>query len=200
MKSNLMLFIDGIFKENPAFFLILGMCPTLAVTTSLENGIGMGIATSAVLLFSCILISMIKDFIPHDIRIPSFIVIIASFVTITSLIMEAFAPNLFTRLGIYVPLIVVNCIVLGRVLAFAYKNPVLPTFFDSLGMGFGFTGALIIIATIRELLGTGKIVFMGTTLLSLPISKMIIMVLPPGALLTMGLLLGLFNMKRLKNG
>ena len=158
-KTNLILFSEGIFSKNPIFFMLLGLCPTLAVTTTLENGIGMGIATAFVLLFSSGFISLFRKFIPSSIRIPSFIVIIASFVTINSLLMEAFVPTLFNKLGIYIPLIVVNCIVLGKALSFAYKNPLIPSLFDAFGAGLGFTFALILIAALREIIGTGSIIF-----------------------------------------
>jgi len=192
-KSNFEILFQGVFSKNPIFFLILGMCPTLAVTTSLDNGIGMGLATSFVILSSCLLISSIRKIVPNDIRIPASIVIIASFVTIASMIMEAYAPQLFLRLGIYVPLIVVNCIVLGRALAFSYKNSIIPSFFDALGSGLGFTVALVLIASLREIIGTGSLAFLGNTLFTIPNLSVGIMILPPGALLIMGLLLGLFN-------
>lgn len=195
-KNNFTLFFEGIFSKNPIFFLILGMCPTLAVTTSIDNALGMAVATLFVLVFSCILISGIRKLIPENIRIPAFIVIIAGFVTVANLFMEALAPALYERLGVYVLLIVVNCIVLGRSLAFAYKNPIIPSFFDSFGMGIGFSVALIIISAIRELIGTSKIALFGNTLISLPVGSVSMMVLPPGALLTMGLLLALINYAR----
>ncbi len=189
-KSNFRAFFAGLFSKNPVFFLLLGLCPTLAVTTSVENGIGMGLATAFVLIFSSIIISLLKHYVRADIRIPAFIVIIASLVTIVSMLMEAFFPAISASLGIYLPLIVVNCIVLGRALAFAYKNPMIPSFFDAAGMGIGFTGALIIISGIREILGTGRILLSGDIIFSLPIESINIMILPPGALLTLGLILG----------
>lgn len=195
-EGNLKLFIDGIFIRNPLFALFLGLCPALAITKSVENSVGMGIATTAVLLFSCITVSLIRRFIPEDVRIPAFIVIIASGVTIVRFFMEAYFPPLYERLGIYIPLIVVNCIVLGRVLAFAYRNDPLPSFFDALGTGFGFALGLIVIGFVRELLGEGGIRFMGASLMSIPIEPVGVMTLAPGALLTMGVLLAFINVFR----
>lgn len=186
-------FLRGIIRQNPAFVLILGMCPTLAITTSLENSLGMGLATLFVLVASNLLVSSLRNFIPNKVRIPIFVVIIATFVTVVSLIMEAYTPALFVRLGIYVPLIVVNCIIMGRAEAFASRNPVGRSIIDGLGMGTGFTLALILIGSIREILGTSKIVFLGHTLISTPSASFGLMVLPPGAYLVMGLLLGLFR-------
>jgi electron transport complex protein RnfE len=190
--------LRGIVKQNPAFVLLLGMCPTLAVTVSIENALGMGLATLFVLVSSNILISSIRSLVPDKVRIPIFIVVIATFVTIVSLIMEAFTPSLFARLGIYVPLIVVNCIIMGRAEAYAYRNPVGKSALDGLGMGTGFTLALILIGGIREILGTGKVVFLGTTLLDTHAATVNLMVLPPGAYLIMALLLVVF--RRFKNG
>ena len=144
---------NGIVKENPTLVLMLGMCPTLAVTTSAINGLGMGLTTTAVLAMSNVIISLLRKVIPNKIRIPAFIVIIASFVTILQLLLQAYIPSLYTSLGIYIPLIVVNCIILGRAEAYAYKNPVLPSFFDGLGMGLGFTVSLTLIGLLREFLG-----------------------------------------------
>ena len=183
----------GIFRKNPAFVLILGMCPTLAVTISIENALGMGLATLFVLVASNILISSLRSLIPSKVRIPVFIVIIATFVTIISFLMEAFAPALFASLGIYVPLIVVNCIIMGRAEAFAYKNKVTKSFMDGLGMGVGFTLALILIGAIREILGAGSVTFMGNTLFATSIPAVGLMLLPPGAYLVMGLLLAMFR-------
>jgi len=184
-------FKKGILKENPTFRLVLGICPTLAVTTSVENGIGMGIAATFVLLGSNIFISLLRNFIPDKVRIPCFIVIISTFVTITDLVMAAYAPDLHNALGIFIPLIVVNCIIMGRAEAFASKASIGRSIADALGMGTGFTLALILISGIRELFGNG-------TLLGFPVmfsgySPAVIMILPPGAFLTMGLLLGFFN-------
>jgi len=191
MKKLFKEFTKGIALENPTFVLVLGLCPTLAVSTSVENAIGMGIAATFVLLGSNIIISSLRKIIPDRIRIPCFIVVIATFVTIAELLMKAYFPALDRALGIYVPLIVVNCIVLGRAEAFACKNTVMHSLFDALGMGVGFTLALMIIAAIRELLGNG-------TLLGFQIMKnfepAVIMVLAPGALLTIGLLIALINL------
>lgn len=183
-------FTKGIAMENPIFGLVLGLCPALAVSTSAANGIGMGIAATFVLLGSNIIISALRKFIPDEIRIPCFIVIIATFVTINEMVLKAYFPALNQALGIYVPLIVVNCIVLGRVEAFASKRRVLDSLFDALGMGVGFTIALCFIAALREFLGAGKI--LGISLLS-GFEPAAMFVLAPGALLTLGLLIGLVN-------
>jgi electron transport complex protein RnfE len=185
--------LRGILKQNPTFVLILGMCPTLAVTISIENALGMGLATLFVLVASNILISSLRNHIPNRVRIPIFIVVIATFVTVVSMVMEAYSPNLFARLGIYVPLIVVNCIIMGRAEAYAYRNPVGRSAIDGLGMGAGFTLALLLIGAIREILGTGKLVFLGQTLLDTHAASVNLMILPPGAYLIMALLLGLFR-------
>jgi len=184
-------FTRGIFLENPTFRLILGMCPTLAVSTSLVNAIGMGAATTFVLLGSNILVSLFRKLIPSNIRIPAFIVIIATFVTIVELIMQAYFPALSKSLGIFIPLIVVNCIILGRAEAFASKNPVFPSILDALGMGIGFTGALALLGSIREILGAGTI--LGHNIFGAGFNPVAIMILPPGAFIALGLLLGLFN-------
>lgn len=148
---------NGLVKENPTLVLMLGMCPTLAVTTSAINGLGMGLTTTVVLALSNVIIAALRNIIPDKIRIPAFIVIIASFVTIMQLLLQAYIPSLYTALGIYIPLIVVNCIILGRAEAYAYKNPVIPSFFDGLGMGLGFTVALTIIGLIREFIGGASV-------------------------------------------
>ena len=150
-------FVNGLIKENPTFVLMLGMCPTLAVTTSAMNGLGMGLTTTVVLVLSNMLISLLRNIIPAKVRIPAFIVIIASFVTMVELLLEGFIPSLYDALGIYIPLIVVNCIILGRAEAFASKNPVIPSAFDGLGMGLGFSVALTCIGAVREILGAGEI-------------------------------------------
>ena len=146
---------NGLVKENPTFVMMLGMCPTLAVTTSAINGIGMGLSTTVVLVMSNMLISMLRKIIPDSVRMPAFIVVVASFVTIVQFLMEGFTPSLYESLGIYIPLIVVNCIILGRAESYASKNPVLPSIFDGLGMGLGFTVALIAIGLVREIIGSG---------------------------------------------
>jgi electron transport complex protein RnfE len=181
----------GIFKDNPTFRLLLGICPTLAVTTSIKNGIGMGLATTFVLLGSNICISLLRNFIPDKIRIPAFIVIISTFVTLIDLLMAAYEPGLHEALGIFIPLIVVNCIIMGRAEAFASRSPVFLSIADALGMGIGFTLSLSLISLVRELLGSGTV--FGIDLLSSFYNPAVIMILPPGAFLTMGLLLGLFN-------
>jgi len=191
MKRFFNEFLKGIIKENPTFVLALGLCPTLAVSVSITNGIGMGIAATFVLLSSNIIISLIRDFIPVRIRIPCYIVVIATFVTIAELTMKAYSPALNRALGIYVPLIVVNCIVLGRAEAYASKNNPLNSFFDGLGMGIGFTLALILISGIREFLGSGKLA--GYTLVK-GFDPAFVFGMPSGALLVIGLLLGFFNL------
>ena len=156
-EKNATVFWNGLVKENPTFVLMLGMCPTLAVTTSAINGLGMGLTTTAVLVLSNVIIALLRNIIPNRVRIPAFIVIVASFVTMADLLLEGFIPSLYAALGIYIPLIVVNCIILGRAEAFASKNGVLPSFFDGLGMGLGFTVALTAIGIVRELLGAGEL-------------------------------------------
>ena len=161
--SNLKFFTNGLLKENPSFVLVLGTCPALAVTTAAMNGIGMGAATTFVLVCSNLLIASLKNFIPDKVRIAAFIVIIATFVTIVDLVMKAFTPDLYKTLGIFIPLIVVNCIILGRAEAFAQKNSIIPALLDGLGMGIGFTLALTIMGSIREILGNGSIFEAGVT-------------------------------------
>ena len=149
--------INGIIKENPTFVLMLGMCPTLAVTTSAVNGIGMGLTTTAVLAASNLLISLLRKFIPDGVRMPAFIVVVASFVTIVQMLLEGFLPGLYASLGLYIPLIVVNCIILGRAEAYASKNPPIPSLFDGIGMGLGFTLSITCIGAVRELIGAGQL-------------------------------------------
>jgi electron transport complex protein RnfE len=170
-QSNKSVFFNGLIKENPTFVLTLGMCPTLAVTTSAINGLGMGLTTTAVLVLSNMMISALRNIIPNRVRIPAFIVIVASFVTMVELLLEGFIPSLYDALGIYIPLIVVNCIILGRAEAFASKNPVIPSMFDGLGMGLGFSVALTIIGAVRELLGAGE-------LFGIPIINNVLSLLP----------------------
>ena len=189
-------FTKGFIKENPVFVMALGLCPTLAVTTSVENAIGMGFAATFVLLFSNIFISLIKNFIPNKIRIPSYIVVIASFVTIVDTVMNAYFPAIHKNLGLFIPLIVVNCIILGRAEAFANKNTVIRSIVDGLGMGLGFTLALIVIGGIREILGVGQ--FLGHNVLPVSYKPVIVAILAPGAFLVMGVLMGLMNMKKTK--
>ena len=156
-KGAVQIFLNGLIKENPTFVLMLGMCPTLAVTTSAINGLGMGLTTTVVLVLSNMIIALLRNIIPDKVRIPAFIVIIASFVTMVELLLEGFIPSLYDALGIYIPLIVVNCIILGRAEAFASKNSVIPSFFDGLGMGLGFSVALTCIGAVREILGAGEL-------------------------------------------
>ncbi|HPK40170.1 MAG TPA: electron transport complex subunit E [Candidatus Cloacimonadota bacterium] len=189
----------GIFKENPTFVLVLGMCPTLAVTSSLQNAIGMGLAATFVLAFSNILISLLKDLIPSKIRIPGYIVVIASFVSIIDMAMAAYLPDLHKSLGIFIPLIVVNCIILGRAEAFACKNGVFASLMDGVGMGLGFTLSLSVVAIIREILGTGKIWEIAILPQAYINEPMLVAILAPGAFITLGLLMALINIIKDKN-
>ncbi len=184
-------FTNGIFKENPVFKLVIGMCPTIAVTTAAINGIGMGLATTFVLICSNLVISLLKDFIPEKIRIPSYIVIIATFVTMVGMIMEAYLPELYDNLGIFIPLIVVNCIILARAETFASKNPPIPSMVDGLGIGLGFTLSLTILGSIREILGSGT--WFNMQVMSDSYEPALIMILPAGAFITLGILTGLIN-------
>lgn len=181
----------GLWRENPIFRLLIGMCPTLAVTNAAINGLAMGLATSFVLICSSIIISLIKNFIPSKVRIPCFIIVIATFVTIADLVLAAFFPDIHAVLGLFVPLIVVNCVILGRAEAFASKNPVHRSIFDALGMSIGFTWALLLISIVREILGMGSV--FGINILGKAFTPFLIMVLPPGAFLAMGVLLGIMN-------
>lgn len=183
---------NGIITENPTFRLVLGTCPTLATTTSAINGLGMGVAAAFVLVCSNVAISLLRKFIPDKVRIPAFIVIICTFVTIVQLLMQAFIPQLYDALGIFIPLIVVNCIILARAEAFASKNPPLASAADGLGMGLGFTLALTLMGSIRELIGNGSI--FGINVLGPSYEPMLLIVLASGGFLTFGLLLGLFNL------
>lgn len=192
MRTLIKEFTKGITIENPTFGLILGLCPTLAVSTSVSNAVGMGVAATFVLVGSNLIISFVRHAIPDAIRLPAFIVIIATFVTICELVMKAYLPLLDKALGIFVPLIVVNCIIMARAEMFACKNAPLPSVFDGLGMGAGFTIGLSIIAAIREILGNGS--FLGFKLLPAAYEPVIVLVLAPGALMTMGLLIGLVNL------
>jgi len=189
--SNLKFFTNGLLKENPTFVLVLGTCPTLAVTTAAINGIGMGAATTFVLVFSNLLIAALKNYIPDKVRIAAFIVIIATFVTIVDLVMKAFTPDLYKTLGIFIPLIVVNCIILGRAEAFAQKNAVLPAVLDGIGMGIGFTLAITIMGAIREILGNGSI--FDFRFVSQDTKTILMFILPPGAFLTYGYLIAIMN-------
>ncbi len=184
-------FVRGLWEEVPIFRLLLGLCPTLAVSTSVLNGIGMGLAATAVLIGSNIGISLLRKVIPNKIRIPAFIVVIASFVTIVDLVMHGYTPDLHKALGIFIPLIVVNCIILGRAEAFASKNGIFRSFLDALGMGLGFTMVLIIVGTVREILGSGT--WAGLPVLPENYIPVLIFILPPGGFITLALLLGGFN-------
>lgn len=188
MKKTL---LNGLFKENPTFVLFLGMCPTLAVTTSAFNAVGMGISTMVVLIFSNMFISLLRKFIPDKVRIAAYVVVIASFVTIIEMVLKAYAQAVSEALGIYIPLIVVNCIILGRAEAFASKNGVIKSAVDGIGMGLGFTGALTIIGAVREILGAGT--FFGFSLFGEAFKPMTIMILPPGAFITLGLIVMVIN-------
>ena len=181
----------GIVKENPVFRLVLGMCPTLAVTTEAKSGLGMGVATMIVLLGSNVVISLFRRFIPPRVRIPVFIVIIASFVTVVDLILNAYAYDLHKQLGLFIPLIVVNCIILGRAEAFASRHSIFVSLLDAIGMGIGFTIALIILGSIRELFGAGTI--FGYPFFHDSYEPFLLMILPPGAFIALGLLLGFMN-------
>ncbi len=187
---------SGILDENPTFIQVVGMCPVLAVTTSASNGIGMGLATTAVLTASNVVISLIRKIIPSQVRIPCFIVVIASFVTIVQFLMEGFLPELNDALGIFIPLIVVNCIILARAEAFACKNGPVPSFFDGIGMGLGFTAALIIVGCVREFLGAGAL--FGAEFMPEAFPRTVIMILPPGAFITLGFLMAGLNFLRKK--
>lgn len=182
---------NGLIKENPIFRLVLGMCPTLAVTTSALNGMSMGLATTVVLIGSNVAISALRKVIPDNIRIPAFVVIIASLVTIVGMLMKAYVPALDAALGIYIPLIVVNCIILARAEAFAFLNTVPASFMDGMGMGLGFTLSLTAMASVREILGAGSI--FGLSLFGANFEPVLLMILPPGAFLTLGFGIGLFN-------
>ena len=189
-------FKNGIIDENPTFVQLLGMCPTLAVTTSLKNGIGMGLSVTFVLALSNILISLLRKIIPQKIRIAAYVVIIATFVTVVDLVLKAYIPSLSASLGLFIPLIVVNCIILARAEAFASKNGVVKSALDGIGMGLGFTIALSLISAIREILGNG-------TILDIPLgisSPAIIMILPPGGFLTLGIILGIMNVIKNRKG
>ncbi len=196
--SNLQNFSKGLIKENPVLIMLLGLCPTLGVSTSAFNGVGMGLATTFVLVMSNLVISIIKNLIPDKVRIPAFIVVIASFVTIVQFVLEGFVPALYESLGLFIPLIVVNCIVLGRAEAFASKNTIFSSIIDGLGMGLGFTLALTVLGSVREILGSGK--FFGLNLGFYPLDAegnpvvILVFVLAPGAFIALGYLVAL-NMK-----
>ncbi|MBE5791323.1 MAG: electron transport complex subunit E [Clostridiales bacterium] len=190
-KSLGSIFLNGVITENPTFRLVLGTCPTLAVTTSAINGIGMGAAATFVLIGSNVVVSLLRKFIPNNVRIPSFIVIICTFVTMVQLFMQAYLPSLYESLGIFIPLIVVNCIILARAEAFASKNSVIASAVDGLGMGVGFTLALTLIGMIREVIGSGTL--FGIQIMGAGYEPMLLFVLASGGFLTYGLLLGAIN-------
>ena len=194
--NNWQTFTKGFFKENPTFVLLLGMCPTLGVTTSAINGLGMGLATAFVLVLSNLAISLVANLIPDKIRIPGFIVIIAAFVTVVDMCMAAYLPSLHESLGLFIPLIVVNCIVLGRAESFASKNKAIPSMLDGLGIGLGFAMALTILGSIREILGSGK--FFNMTLYNENYG-MLVFVLAPGAFIALGYLIEFINRIRKTN-
>ena len=185
------IFFNGIITENPTFRLVLGMCPTLAVTTSVFNGLGMGLATAFVLVCSNLVISLLRNFIPSKVRIPAFIVVIASFVTIVQLVLNAFLPDLASSLGLFIPLIVVNCIIFARAEAFASKNGPLASMTDGLGMGLGFTVSLTLISAVRELIGSGTL--LGFPVLGANYPGVLLFVLAPGGYITLGLVMVAFN-------
>lgn len=198
MNKNLKTFTNGLLKENPTLRLVLGTCPTLAITTAAINGIGMGLAATLVLVCSNVVIAALRNVIPDKVRIPAFITVIAGFVSVVQMLVKAFTPSLDAALGIYLPLIVVNCIILGRAEAFASKNSIIPSLLDGLGMGFGFTAVITVMGAVRELLGAG-------TLFSLPItskfiSPMIVFLLPPGGFFVFGILVAVSNAIARKQG
>ena len=191
MKELRRIFFNGIIDENPTFRMVLGMCPTLAITTAVSNGIGMGLAVTFVLVFSNLVISLLRKAIPDQIRIPAFIVVIATFVTIVQLVVKAFVPALDAALGVFIPLIVVNCIIFGRAEAFAFKNKPIPAMEDGLGMGIGFTLAITLISAVRELFGVGTL--LGAQVMPAGYMPMDILVRPAGGFIVLGLLLALMN-------
>lgn len=194
-KNSLMsVFLNGLIWENPTFVLMLGMCPTLGITTIASNGIGMGLATTFVLVCSNLFISLLRNVIPEKVRIPSFIVVIASFVTMLEMLMKAYLPELSESLGLYIPLIVVNCIILARAEAFAFKHSVVSSVMDGLGMGLGFTVAITLLAAIRELLGSGTV--FGLQVMPASFEPIGIMTMPAGGFITLGILLIVVNALR----
>lgn len=190
-RSMHSIFLNGILGENPTFRLVLGTCPTLAVTTAAINGVGMGLAATFVLVMSNLVISLLRSFIPDNVRIPAFIVVICTFVTIVQMLLQAFLPALYEALGLFIPLIVVNCIILARAESFASKNPVLASAMDGLGMGLGFTLSITLIAIVREIIGAGSI--FGVRILPESYQPMLMMIMPAGGFITFGLLLGIIN-------
>ncbi len=197
MNKCLERFTNGLIKENPTFVLMLGMCPTLAVTTSAINGLGMGLTTTVVLVMSNLLISLLRKIIPDSVRMPAFIVVVASFVTIVQFLLEGFIPSLYDSLGLYIPLIVVNCIILGRAESYASKNPVLPSIFDGIGMGLGFTVGLTCIGIVREVIGAGQI--FGKQIMPASYEPVTIFILAPGAFFVLAGLTALQNKVKLES-
>lgn len=197
-KNNFNILKNGITTENPTFIQLLGMCPTLAVTTSLINAIGMGLSATFVLVFSNLVISLIRKFIPSKIRIASYIVVIAAFVSVIEMLLKAYLPSISDALGLFIPLITVNCIILARAESFASKNKPIPSIFDGLGMGLGFTLGLSILGSIREILGAGTI--LGISLFGEGFQPALIFILPPGAFLALGVILAVYNMIKDKKG
>ncbi|WP_129598404.1 Rnf electron transport complex subunit RnfE [Methanohalophilus profundi] len=192
-------FIRGITKDNPIFALVLGLCPALAVTTSVNNAIGMSAGTAFVLVGANLMVSALRNHIPSTVRLPIFILIIATFVSIVDMVMEAYTPSLYAALGVFIPLIVVNCIIIGRAEAYANKNNMFYSLIDALGIATGFLLALVTIGGIRELLGTGQIVVFGQMIVNIPmITPASYMILPPGAFLTIGILMAIINHRRAK--
>ena len=191
MKELRKIFMNGIIDENPTFRMVLGMCPTLAITTAVSNGIGMGLATTAVLVCSNLFISLLRKVIPDEIRIPAFIVVIATFVTIVQLVIKAFLPALDAALGMFIPLIVVNCIIFGRAEAFACKNKPIASIADGLGMGLGFTVAITMICAVRELFGAGTL--LGVQVMPAGYMPMDLLVKPAGGFIVLGLMMALMN-------
>ncbi len=191
-------FIRGITKDNPIFGLVLGLCPTLAVTTSIDNAIGMSAGTAFVLICSNLLISALRKQIPPAVRLPIFILIIATFVSIVEMVMKAYFPPMYAALGVFIPLIVVNCIIIGRAEAYANKNNMFYSLIDALGISTGFLLVLMLIGGIRELIGTGQIVIFGLHIISVPINPVTFMVLSPGAFLTIGILMAIVNHRKAK--
>ena len=191
MKELRKIFMNGIIDENPTFRMVLGMCPTLAITTAVSNGIGMGLATTVVLVCSNLFISLLRKVIPDEIRIPAFIVVIATFVTIVQLVIKAFLPALDAALGMFIPLIVVNCIIFGRAEAFAFKNKPLASVADGLGMGLGFTCAITLICAVRELFGVGTL--LGVQVMPAGYMPMDLLVKPAGGFIVLGLMMALMN-------
>ena len=191
MKELRKIFMNGIIDENPTFRMVLGMCPTLAITTAVSNGIGMGLAVTFVLVFSNLVISLLRKAIPDQIRIPAFIVVIATFVTIVQLVVKAFVPALDAALGVFIPLFVVNCIIFGRAEAFAFKNKPIPAIVDGLGMGIGFTIAITLISAVRELFGAGTL--LGVQVMPAGYLPMDLLVKPAGGFIVLGLMMALMN-------